>query len=86
MADITVRAVQGSTASNPNISTMRIAAQNAPGDWFDVVQDYREQSVLNGLSVLGGLGAVLSTVFAFFLGISLMQVVHRKLIRLEALT
>jgi hypothetical protein len=63
-------------ASNPNVATLGFALQTAQGGWT-VLQDYRSKSVLSGLSALGGLGSLLSTILAVLLGTSLVQAILR---------
>jgi len=59
-----------------NVSTLRVACQPNPGEWI-VVQDYRSQSVLNGLSEVGGLGAFASALFVVWFGTTLLRITNR---------
>ena len=59
-----------------NISSIALTLQNVNGEW-DLMQDYRSKSVLSGLSALGGLGSLLSTILAVLLGTSLVQAILR---------
>ncbi|KAJ2914992.1 hypothetical protein MD484_g5426, partial [Candolleomyces efflorescens] len=61
---------------NPNISTLQIAFRGPPGEWR-VIQDYREKSVLNGLSSAGGLGSFVSLLCTILFGTSLFSVLFR---------
>ncbi|TEB28323.1 hypothetical protein FA13DRAFT_804342 [Coprinellus micaceus] len=45
---------------------------------WTVRQDFRKQSVLNGLSAIGGLGSFLSTLLVIALGSNLLQTVRGK--------
>lgn len=65
------------TAPSTNISTFRVLSALAIGEWV-VRQDFRNQSVLNGLSAIGGLGSFLSTLLAIVLGATLAQAVRGK--------
>ena len=59
-----------------NVATLGFTLQNIQGGWT-VLQDYRSKSVLSGLSALGGLGSLLSTILAVLLGTSLVQAILR---------
>ncbi|KAF5334439.1 hypothetical protein D9611_014468 [Ephemerocybe angulata] len=61
--------------TNPLLSTLWLT--KAPlGPDFVVLQDFRNESVLNGLSVLGGLSSLFSALLTMWLGTSL---IHGKL-------
>jgi hypothetical protein len=62
---------------NLNISTLHIAYQGPPGEWR-IIEDYREKSVLNGLSAAGGLGSFLSLLCAILFGTSLFSFLFRE--------
>ncbi|KAJ3526506.1 hypothetical protein NMY22_g10136 [Coprinellus aureogranulatus] len=80
---------------NAGTATLHVAACADIGDWV-VVQEFRAHSILDGLSRLGGLGSLISTLLVLLLGSSLMQsvigtkpyspfgVLHRKEKVLEA--
>ena len=61
-----------------NISTIGLTMPDMYGDW-PVIQEYRGSSFLAGLSTAGGLGSLLSTLLAMFLGTSLVHMVIREL-------
>ncbi|KAF6744409.1 hypothetical protein DFP72DRAFT_83118 [Ephemerocybe angulata] len=62
----------GADANNPNISTMYITRGILrPED--TVYQDTRAKSVVSGLSALGGLGSLFSTILAIFFGANLAR-------------
>jgi hypothetical protein len=62
--------------NNPNVSTLHITYQD-PGEW-KIVQEFREKSVLNGLSAAGGLGSFVSLLCALLFGTNLFSFVFRK--------
>lgn len=66
----------GPTESDPNIGTLGFTLQTDVNEWT-VLQDYRSKSVLSGLSALGGLGSLVSTVLALILGTSLARTLFR---------
>lgn len=59
-----------------NTATLRIAGQ-IPAE-FTVIQDFRDKSVLSGLSAIGGLATFLSTILVLTLGTNLMSTVLRS--------
>ncbi|KAJ3535449.1 hypothetical protein NMY22_g6486 [Coprinellus aureogranulatus] len=63
--------------SDPNISTLSITKERRKSEWI-IIQDYRNKSVLAGLSGVGGLGSFLSALLVIFLGTSLMRAVMRS--------
>ena len=63
------------TPADLTSSNLRISIVHTPGDFY-VVQDFRDKSVLGGLSDLGGLGSLLSTIFAMIFGVSLLQIFY----------
>lgn len=68
--------VDVSAAGNPNISSMLIV--RGPQLMDDVVyQDNRTKSVISGLSTLGGLGSILSTLLAILFGAGLTRTIIR---------
>ena len=63
------------TTTSSNVSTLRIVPALEVGEWV-ISEDFRNQSVLNGLSALGGLGSFMSTLLVILLGSTLMQAVR----------
>jgi hypothetical protein len=59
------------------LASLSIAKESDKKEWI-VIQDYRNKSVLGGLSGVGGLGSFLSALLAIFLGTSLMRAVLRE--------
>ncbi|KAJ3542086.1 hypothetical protein NMY22_g3638 [Coprinellus aureogranulatus] len=64
-----------SATSTKTQSTLRIVPAFEVGEWV-IHQEFRRQSVLSGLSALGGLGSLLSTLLVITLGSTLMQSVR----------
>jgi len=62
---------------DPTRGQVRISHILHPKDFF-IIQDFRDKSVLAGLSNLGGLGSLLSTVLAIMFGVSLIQIFYRE--------
>ncbi|KAJ3533312.1 hypothetical protein NMY22_g7384 [Coprinellus aureogranulatus] len=60
------------TERNSSLATLRVVACANIGNWV-VVQEFRARSVLDGLSKIGGLGSLLSTLLVLLLGSSLAQ-------------
>ena len=77
VSTVSMSSMASSENINPNISTLHVAFQGPPGEWR-VVQDYREKSVLSGLSAAGGLGSFFSLLCAVLFGTSLFSVIFRK--------
>lgn len=68
--------------SDPDIATLTISMERFyKGGWV-VSEDFRNKSVLTGLSDVGGLGSTLSTLLVLFLGTSLMSALLREFFRL----
>ncbi|TEB28324.1 hypothetical protein FA13DRAFT_804397 [Coprinellus micaceus] len=65
------------TVATPNVSTFHVTSAQFITEWT-VRQDFRKQSVLNGLSAIGGLGSFLSTLLVIVLGSTIMQTVRGK--------
>jgi hypothetical protein len=61
----------------PNISTIRISVQNDPSDWR-IIQDYREKSILGGLSSVGGLANLFGVLFVVLFGSSLLRLLFGR--------
>jgi hypothetical protein len=61
----------------PSVSTLHVTSAPWVSEWT-VHQDFRKQSVLNGLSAIGGLGSFLSTLLVIALGSNLLQTVRGK--------
>ncbi|KAF9457966.1 hypothetical protein BDZ94DRAFT_1301531 [Collybia nuda] len=57
-----------------NTATLRIYTQNDPSDWT-VVQDYRENYVLDGLADIGGFWAFVNGLFMAFFGSTLAMII-----------
>lgn len=58
--------------SDTNVATMTITIDYG-GDKVKVNEEFRDKSVVSGLSAVGGLGSLLSTMFVILLGTSLMR-------------
>lgn len=69
--------------SDPNVATLTFVIDE-PFDimMWKVSEEFREKSVLTGLSAVGGLGSLLSTLFIILLGTSLMKATMRRFISL----
>ena len=63
--------------SDPNIGRLGFTLQDAINE-LTILQDFRSKSVLSGLSALGGLGSLLSTMLAMLLGTTLGRAISRK--------
>ncbi|KAJ3535450.1 hypothetical protein NMY22_g6487 [Coprinellus aureogranulatus] len=66
-----------SNNTNRNIGTLTISQENLRSEWT-VIQDFRTKSVLAGLSGVGGLGSLFSTLLVIFLGTLLMRAAMRS--------
>ena len=62
---------------SPNTSTFRVFVQDDPSEWI-TVSDQSDESVLSGLSRVGGLWAFLSGVFTVIFGTSLLRILSGK--------
>jgi hypothetical protein len=62
--------------NNPDVSTLHITYQS-PVEWR-IVEEFREKSVLNGLSAAGGLGSFASLLCALLFGTNLFSLLFRK--------
>jgi hypothetical protein len=69
---------------NRKISTLGLTHHTTPIEWYGV-QDYRTKSVVDGLSSIGGLGSLLSTLLAMLLGTSLYTAMFRTSIPISFL-
>ena len=58
----------------PNTGSLRLFGSDDIAEW-EVVSEYRENSVFTGLSKLGGFWTTTNAVFAFLFGCSLMWVI-----------
>ncbi|KAJ3540029.1 hypothetical protein NMY22_g4481 [Coprinellus aureogranulatus] len=65
------------TDVDPLFSTLRFAPDDFTQD-FNIVQDYRDKTVLAGLASVGGLATTFSTFLVIFFGTSLMRSVIRS--------
>jgi len=59
-----------------NISTLRVFIQPDNGLEFRIISDYRDNSVVDGFSAVGGLWTTLSGIFAVLFGGSLFHILH----------
>jgi hypothetical protein len=78
MAQVMADPIAGPSPSSripraPDIGTIRISYADFFSDW-KIVQDHRENTVLNGFSAVGGLWAFLGGAFTMLYGSSLMRV------------
>lgn len=65
--------------SNPNISTLRInAVPSAFTPQWLIFRDHRDESMVAGLSAIGGLGSLFSTLLVILVGTSLTGAVIRR--------
>ncbi|TEB28304.1 hypothetical protein FA13DRAFT_1815865 [Coprinellus micaceus] len=60
-----------------NISTLSLTRHSFPRKYY-FIQDYRTKSVVDGLSSIGGLGSLLSTLLVMLLGTSLITALFRE--------
>ena len=74
IAQITPNPAQGPV--DLTTAELRIAQIDQP-QHITTIQDFRDKSVIAGLSGLGGLGSLLSTLFAVVFGVSLIQIFYR---------
>lgn len=65
-------------AVQPNVSTMRITAEFSDLTEWRIIQDFRDKSVLNGMSAVGGLGSLLNAFFSILLGTTLLRAIFRE--------
>lgn len=65
-------------SSDPNIATLTITIERFTKREWVVNQDFRNKSVLIGLSEVGGLSSFLSTLLVMLLGTSLMKAMLRE--------
>lgn len=71
-------------SSMNNISTLRLSCNKVVNGWT-IVQDYRQQSVLNGFSNVGGLWTFLNGIFAMIFGSSMLLLLFGRFLLLTGL-
>lgn len=63
----------------PGRSTLHLVAVDRMSDWT-IIQEFRDKSVLAGVSALGGLMSVFTGIFVMLFGITIIGVIYRECI------